>query len=53
VGRDQELRVGEVALEQLAELVAVVGVNRHHDVIQQREGELAAEGYGPRSSKLT
>ena len=41
--RDDELRVWEMRLQELAELVAMPGIHGHHNIIQQRERELLPE----------
>src|ERR1700730_6435862 len=43
MGRDHELRVGKMGLQQLAELIAVTRVDRHDDVVEKSESELGAE----------
>src|SRR5258708_4767248 len=40
---DNKLRLGKMRLQEPAELIAVASVNRHNDVIQERERELVAE----------
>jgi hypothetical protein len=35
MGRDNELSIGEIFLQQLAELILVAGIHRHNNIIKE------------------
>ena len=43
MGGDNELRVGKVVLEQLTELIAMVAIDGHDNVVQQSKSKALSE----------